>query len=118
MKRPNRIIRIATLGLAMLAGLGAVVAQPALPIEYRHLDGDRAWLNYQSQGGVPISQEVDNPPGSNGDQPTGNESTGVFTPPTSGQFRGFLSSGSAAPPLDYAPPTAVDKPRGPVSDRY
>ena len=95
MKRPNRLNRIAALCLAMLTGLGAAVAQPALPIEYRHRDGERNWLNYQAGDGVPISQEVGNPAGSNGEQPDGNESTGVFTPPTGGQFRGFLAVGGA-----------------------
>src|SRR5690606_3642164 len=44
--------------------------------------------------GVPISAEAGNPAGSNGEQPNGNESTGVFTPPTAGQFQGFLSLGA------------------------
>ncbi len=89
--------------LALVAGLLplAATAQVALPIQYRRTHTGETWINYQSRAGVPISTTVGTPPGSDGRQPTGNESTGVFTPPTGGQFRGHMSFG-AIPGLSLA----------------
>ncbi len=61
-----------------------------LPIEFRP---QNTLINYQDVRGVPISPTVGDPPGSNGLQPTGNESTGIFTPPTPGQFQGLMMFG-------------------------
>jgi hypothetical protein len=93
MKRITNLLRwTGALGAALL-GAGSAMAQLALPIEYRHNVLEDAWVNYLSRIGVPISQTVGNPAGSDGRQPGGNESTGTFTPPTSGQFSGFLALG-------------------------
>lgn len=94
-------LRAALLGLGLALGVTDVPAQLTLPLEYRGVYQGETWINLQSQGGVPISMTPGNPPGSNGQQPDGNESTGVFTPPTAGQFRGFLSFG-AVPGLKEA----------------
>ena len=51
-------------------------------------------FNYQDQRGAPISATTNNPVGSNGNQPTGNESTGIFVPPTAKQFRNFIAFGA------------------------
>ncbi|MGE3309431.1 MAG: hypothetical protein AB7O66_05620 [Limisphaerales bacterium] len=82
--------------LALAAGFLplAATAQVALPIQYRRTHEGETWINYQSRAGVPISTTVGTPLGSDGRQPTGNESTGVFTPPTGGQFRGHMSFGA------------------------
>ena len=88
-----KTFRTSLLGLGLLLGAANAPGQIALPIEYRHVHQGDAWINYRSVAGVPISQVASNPPGSNGLQPTGNESTGVFTPPTAGQFRGAVAYG-------------------------
>ncbi len=75
--------------LAVSRALGADVI--ALPIEFRQTE---TTFNYQDQRGVPISQQVGVPPGSNGNQPTGNESTGTFVPPTAKQFQNLMSFGA------------------------
>jgi hypothetical protein len=93
MKRISHLFRWTGAFCAALLVSGTALAQLALPIEYRHSVLEDAWINYLSRNGVPISQEAGNPPGSDGRQPTGNESTGVFTPPTAGQFRGFRAMG-------------------------
>ncbi|MFO1499279.1 MAG: hypothetical protein U1G07_12935 [Verrucomicrobiota bacterium] len=79
---------------ASLAMSGASLGQTVLPVEFRPVQLGETWINFQSRGGVPISATANNPPGSNGKQPTGNESTGVFAPPTAGQFRGLMSMGA------------------------
>ncbi len=80
--------------LGLLVGAAAAQAQLILPLEFRHvLNGDTK-LNYLSQGGVPISTTVNVPPGSNGGQPTANESFNSFATPTGKQFRGFMSLGA------------------------
>lgn len=97
MKRSLINLRILP-GLAgLLLGAAGALAQ-TLPLEFRQPETTH---NYQDQRGVPISQTVGNPPGSNGLQPTGNESTGTFVPPTAGQFRGMISFG-AIPGLTLA----------------
>lgn len=93
MKRILNLFRRSSPLWAVLIGSGTAMAQLALPIEYRHHVEADAWVNFMSRLGVPISQTVGVPAGSDGRQPTGNESTGTFTPPTSGQFRGFLAFG-------------------------
>ena len=86
-----------TLLLAFTGLSAAHAADPvALPVQYRRLYGGESWLNYQSVAGVPISTTAGNPPGSNGNQPVGNESTGINTPPTEGQFQSLISHGAVA----------------------
>ncbi len=99
--------RAVPLVLGLVLAVASAAAQALkLPLEYRHLLADDTKLNYQSVSGVPISQTEGTPPGSNGLQPNGNESTGVFVTPTPGQFRGFLSLG-AIPGLSQAEWIAV-----------
>ncbi len=80
--------------IPLLFWVTRLAAQIALPIEYRQTLNEDTRINLQSQAGVPISTTVGTPPGSNGQQPLGNESTGIFTQPTAGQFRSFLSLGA------------------------
>jgi len=91
-----RLLALVAIGLPPLAS-----AQVALPIQYRRVLGGETWINYQSRAGVPISTTAGVPGGSNGLQPTGNESTGISTPPTSSQFRSLMSYG-AVPGLTRA----------------
>lgn len=94
MKWPMNRLRAIPLLLGWLLVAGSALGQVTLPVEYRQLhDGDTR-INYQSIGGVPISTTVGAPPGSSGLQPSGNESTGVFVPPTAGQFRNLISFGA------------------------
>ncbi len=96
MKRLLRSLSGALL-LAFTGLTAAHAADPvALPVQYRRLYGGESWLNYQSVAGVPISTNAGNPPGSNGNQPVGNESTGINTPPTQGQFQSLISHGAVA----------------------
>jgi len=81
--------------LGLLLGTASALGQVVLPVEFRHVHQGETWLNFQSQKGVPISRTTNVPPGSNGLQPKGNESTGVFVSPTAGQFQGLLSFGAA-----------------------
>ncbi len=95
MKRPSRVLRASFAGwLGLLALTLPVAAQVVLPLEFHAVHLGETWINLQSQAGVPISMTTNDPPGSNGQQPEGNESTGVFTPPTGGQFRNFLTFGA------------------------
>lgn len=103
MTRPLNLLRAASLGSLALFLAGAAHSQV---IEYRAVFAGETWQNYQSRAGVPISMTVGVPPGSNGQQPPGNESTGVFTPPTEGQFQGFMTFG-AVPGLTQADWLAV-----------
>jgi hypothetical protein len=80
-------------GLTWLLGVGMAMAQGALLIEFRHTHTNELGMNYQSLGGMPLSQTIGDPPGSNGNQPGGNESSGIFVPPSPGQFRNLLSLG-------------------------
>jgi hypothetical protein len=82
------------LALGLLLGVPKVSAQIRLPLEFRAVQEGQTWINFQSQRGVPISMTTNAPPGSSGKQPTGNESTGIFVPPTGGQFRGFMTFGA------------------------
>ena len=77
--------------LGLLLVTAGAEAQVALPLEFRQ---PQTTHNYSDQRGVPISQTAGTPPGSSGQQPTGNESTGIFVTPTPGQFRGFISFGA------------------------
>jgi hypothetical protein len=91
MKWPTYSFRAVPLALGCLLGAVSALGQVALPIEFRQPE---TTFNYQHQLGVPISQTAGTPPGSNGGQPTGNESTGVFVPPTAKQFQSLLSFGA------------------------
>ncbi|MBN9689373.1 MAG: hypothetical protein J0M24_03965 [Verrucomicrobia bacterium] len=95
MKRLLKTLQAALILAALGVGWEAV-GQVDLPIEYRLTYEGLTPINFQSAAGVPISSTVGTPPGSDGRQPTGNESTGVFTQPTSGQFGGLMSFGSVA----------------------
>ena len=94
MKRLLRT-RQGVLLFALIAGaLPLQAGDPVpLPVQYRRIYQGETWINYQSRAGVPISTTADTPGGSNGLQPTGNESTGISTPPTAGQFRSLASFG-------------------------
>jgi len=78
--------------LGLLLGTVGALAQ-ALPLEFQQ---QQTTYNYSDQRGVPIYSTNDLPRGSNGSPPGGNESTGVFVPPTAGQFRNFLFFGGVA----------------------
>jgi len=99
-------LRAVPLVLGLLAGVVNAQAQLVLPLEFRHVLTNDTKLNFQSQAGVPISTTVGTPPGSNGQQPTANESAGSFATPTAKQFRNFLSLG-AVPGLKQADWLAV-----------
>jgi hypothetical protein len=86
--------RAVPLALGLLLGAMAARAQIVLPLEYRHVLTNDAKLNFRSLGGVPISTTVGNPPGSNGQQPTQNESAGSFATATPRQFRGLVTLGA------------------------
>jgi hypothetical protein len=88
-----KTLHASLLGLGMLLAAANAVGQVVLPVEYRQVYQGEKKINYQAVSGVPISATTNSPAGSNGQQPTGNESTGVFTPPTGGQFRGLISFG-------------------------
>ncbi len=103
MKRPLRTLSATAIWLVVLLGGATAVGQVALPIEFRQTETQ---FNYQDQRGVPISQTVGNPVGSDGRQPTGNESTGIFAPPSAKQFQNFMSFG-AIPGLKEADWRAV-----------
>lgn len=74
----------------LLAGLGAASAAVQLPLEFRQ---EAIPYNLRSQRGVPISVTAGSPPGSDGRMPTGLNESGTYNPPTTNQFRGFLSLG-------------------------
>jgi len=101
----NRLFRHFSGAILLALAAGALplpaAGQVALPIQYRRTEAGETWINYQSRAGVPISTTQGVPPGSDGRQPTGNESTGVPTPPTGGQFRSLMSFG-AVPGLSNA----------------
>ncbi|NDC78970.1 MAG: hypothetical protein EBZ67_14050, partial [Chitinophagia bacterium] len=80
--------------LLVLAAI-RTAAQLALPIEFRHVQNDDVWLNFQSRLGVPISTITNVPPGSNGKLPTTSASTGLTATASPNQFRSFLSFGAA-----------------------
>jgi hypothetical protein len=86
--------RASLLGLALLFGAANIFGQIVLPVEYLQVYQGEKRMNFQSVAGVPISMTTNSPAGSNGLQPPGNESTGIFTPPTGGQFRGLVSFGA------------------------
>ncbi len=73
--------------------LGPSAAQAGVTYEIHQ---DYTTYNLQSEGGVPISTTVGNPPGSNGQMPTGMNESGSLNPPTAGQFLGLLSIGASA----------------------
>lgn len=98
--------RAAFLTLGLVAGAMGARAQLVLPLEFRHVLTNDTKLNFQSQAGVPISTTVGSPPGSNGQQPTANESFGSFATPTAKQFQNLLSLG-AVPGLKQADWIAV-----------
>ena len=92
MQRPMKTVRLlAALALGWLMG-GTALAQ-ALPWEFVE---PRSTPNYQSFRGVPISQVAGTPPGSDGRVPNSNESTGLYVPPTAGQFRTMLMVGGSS----------------------
>jgi hypothetical protein len=72
-----------------LAGLSGVQAAELLPLEFRQTD---IFFNFQSQRGVPISTNLNVPPGSDGRMTTINESGSALLP-TTNQFRGFVAFG-------------------------
>lgn len=81
--------------LAGMIGVGTSIhGQVVLPIEFRAVEDGQTWINYRAVGGMPISKTPGEPPGSNGLLPDGNESSDTDTPPTPGQFRGFMSFGA------------------------
>ena len=81
------------LGWLASFAVGAVMAQTQLPVEQSdRIDTE----NLQAVGGQPLSREAGNPEGSSGKGPVGNASTGIYTPPTAGQFQSMLSGGSSA----------------------
>ncbi|MEI6341900.1 MAG: hypothetical protein WCR07_08075 [Verrucomicrobiota bacterium] len=85
------MIRVFLTWTAWLSMAASLVAQTVLPIE----PSDRIETqNQMSLAGLPLSREAGNPPGSNGNAPSGNASTGVYAPPTAGQFRSMLAAGS------------------------
>ena len=106
MKSNYQSTRWALVLLLLLGNAGRLAAQLILPLEFRHVLTNDTKLNFQSQAGVPISTTADNPPGSNGQQPTANESAGSFATPTAKQFRNHLSLG-AVPGLKQADWLAV-----------
>ena len=81
--------------LALALGWNRMTGQVALPFEFRHVQNDEVWLNFQSRLGVPISTATNVPLGSNGRQPTTSASTGLPANPSPNQFRSFLSFGAA-----------------------
>ncbi len=90
MKWPMNSFRAVPLVLGCLLGAASALGQVALPLEFRQ---PQTTFNFQGLRGVPISTTTNNPPGSSGQMPIGNESTGTHVPPTAGQFRTFLSFG-------------------------
>ena len=49
-------------GVLLMGGAAVrMAAQLALPIEFRHVQNDEVWLNFQSQLGVPISTTTNVP---------------------------------------------------------
>ena len=88
---PRRSGAWALMVLFLCLGPLAVVAQTTLIVEQ---SDQIATQNLLAAGGLPISREAGNPAGSNGKGATGNESTGIYKPPTAGQFRSYLSAGS------------------------
>ncbi|NDC78992.1 MAG: hypothetical protein EBZ67_14160, partial [Chitinophagia bacterium] len=77
--------------LVVVLAPGLLLAQTTLPVQ----QSDRIETqNLQSTAGVPLSREAGNPVGSDGRAPSSNASTGIYTPPTAGQFRSMLPPGS------------------------
>jgi len=89
-----RAFRSAVIALTLAGATASAGAQVILPIEFRHVLTNDTKLNFQSQAGVPISTTVGNPPGSNGQQPTSNESAGSLATATGKQFRGAVTLGA------------------------
>ncbi|MEY3276354.1 MAG: hypothetical protein RL153_1621, partial [Verrucomicrobiota bacterium] len=77
--------------LGVLSMAASLMAQAVLPFEQSSRIETQ---NLQSLSGMPLSREAGNPPGSNGNGPSGNGSTGIYAPPTEGQYRSALVSGS------------------------
>ncbi len=90
------VLRAALGILVVLAATGAAQAQLILPLEFRHVLTNDTKVNFQSQAGVPIGTTVGTPPGSNGQQPTANESAGSFATATPKQFQGLVSFGAVS----------------------
>ncbi len=90
MKQLPKLLRIAGLAVGTWLGVTGALGQVPLPLEYRSI---HQGVNLQSQSGVPLSPTAGDPPGSDGRQPEGNESTGVFTPPAPRQFKSLISFG-------------------------
>jgi len=93
-----KTIRLAMAALGIVTMCLRASAQNAisLPIEFRHLNqGGEAWVNYQSQAGVPISRTNGIPLGSNGRQPATVDPSGLPVTITNRQFRAVLSFGAA-----------------------
>lgn len=86
------LLRWSLLSVLMVGFALQVRAQSiALPLQIRQLE---TTYNLQSQRGVPISNVISNPPGSDGRMSLTNESTGLIQSPQSGQFKGLLSMGA------------------------
>lgn len=96
MKWSLHSFRALPLVLGLLAGAVGAQAQLILPLEFRHVLTNDSRLNFQSQAGVPISTTAGTPPGSNGQQPTANESAGSFATATPKQFQGLVSFGAVS----------------------
>ncbi len=77
----------------LLVSQGAAGAAIQLPLEFRQ---ESTLNNLQSQRGVPISSVLNIPPGSDGRAPTQAQQIDdglTINPPTTNQFRGFISFG-------------------------
>ena len=88
MKRPGLHLHSVVLLLGISAS--SLAQGQSLPLEIRQKDTP---FNFQSGQGVPITTDASDP-GSDGRLDPGNESTGVFTSPTPGVFRGFVGFGA------------------------
>ena len=79
-------------GLSLLASLGASAAT-LLPLEFRQT---LTPYNLEAQRGVPISSVTNNPPGSDGRVPSGQNESGTYNLVTTNQFKGVITFGAVA----------------------
>ena len=98
----NGNISIVRSALGLITGFALVLSADAqglvLPLEIRQ---DSSQYNLQSQRGVPLSETVGNPIGSDGRAPSQNQQIAdglTINPPTLSQFQGFDPFGTIAAP--------------------
>ncbi len=81
-------------GLAFCLTVVVTAQEFSPPFEIRQQE---TLYNFHSRGGMPISPESGNPPGSDGRAPTSDDQAErelTLNPPTDGQFNGFVSFGA------------------------